>query len=143
MSLSVSPTSHGYNIGSVSFAAPPREIDRLGLTKAEYLAILRALQPLDTSLPIVLDGKHNFLANRHPHAEAIIGADDSVPAVSAASIIAKVQRDYIMNVYGLIYPDYGFDRHVGYGTAEHIAALDRFGITSLHRRSYKPIQRYV
>jgi ribonuclease HII len=63
-----------------------------------------------------------------------------VPAVSAASIIAKVARDRYMQTIAAQYPQFGFDRHVGYGTAEHLLALKNFGITPEHRQSYRPIR---
>ncbi len=69
----------------------------------------------------------------------MVKADDSVPAVSAASIVAKVARDTYMAQVAADYPEYGFEKHVGYGTALHIAALKEFGATDLHRQTYKPI----
>jgi ribonuclease HII len=74
----------------------------------------------------------------------MVGADGSVPEASAASIVAKVARDtYMAEVAALEYPQYGFDRHVGYGTALHIVALQEHGVTPIHRRSYKPIRQLL
>jgi ribonuclease HII len=87
---------------------------------------------------LIIDGNCNFFPFE-PGARAEVKADDSVPAVSAASIVAKVARDNFMANLEEKYAPYGFDKHVGYGTAAHIAALKQFGICDLHRRSYKPI----
>jgi ribonuclease HII len=71
---------------------------------------------------------------------ALPKADDFVPAVSAASIIAKVHRDHVMQAHDKTYPHYGFARHVGYGTAEHKAALKKYGVCPLHRLAYRPVR---
>ncbi len=125
-----------YGLGWVS----AKEVDVLGLTEAVRLAMQRAVGEIQASCEqIIIDGHINFLAH-DPRAEALINADDSVPAVSAASIIAKVARDQYMTELAQEFPDYGFDKHVGYGTAAHLLALQTHGVTNLHRRSYKPIQ---
>jgi ribonuclease HII len=72
----------------------------------------------------------------------MIKADLLEPSVSAASIIAKVARDNYMTAQEKIYPGYGFDRHVGYGTAFHIEAINRLGVTPLHRLSFAPLKKY-
>lgn len=87
---------------------------------------------------LIVDGNYNFFPF-DPRSKAVIKADDSVPAVSAASIIAKVARDTHMATLPEKYAGYGFDKHVGYGTAAHIAALKSLGICDLHRKTYKPI----
>jgi ribonuclease HII len=71
----------------------------------------------------------------------MIKADTHIPAVSAASIVAKVARDNYMAALEVDYPGYGFASHVGYGTKKHVEAIRQFGITILHRRSYKPIRK--
>lgn len=117
------------------------ELDKIGLTAAVGLAMHRAVAAISADYDaIIVDGNYNFLAD-DPRATTLIRADDSVPAVSAASIIAKVARDDFMNEAAGQYPGYGFDRHVGYGTAEHLRALQQHGPTALHRRSFKPVQR--
>jgi ribonuclease HII len=73
-------------------------------------------------------------------AEAIVGGDAKVQAISAASIIAKVHRDRLCAELHLRYPQYGFDAHKGYGTAEHLAALRAHGACEQHRRSYAPVR---
>jgi len=116
------------------------EVDRLGLTEAVRVAMQRALQQLpDMYDQIIIDGSYNFLAD-NPKAVAIIKADTSVPSVSAASIIAKVARDGYMVDIHRTYPNYRFDKHVGYGTKLHAALLKRYGPCQLHRKSYKPVQ---
>lgn len=119
------------------------EIDRLGLTGAVRLAMERAFQKIKVAYEqVIIDGNFNFFAD-NPKSSALIGADNTVPAVSAASIIAKVARDKYMAEISSKFPGYGFDKHVGYGTAAHRLALKANGITELHRRSFKPIQDLV
>jgi ribonuclease HII len=121
----------------------PEEIDENGISWAVRTAMERALAALpDTYDEIIIDGSINYFAS-DPRAHAIIRADDSVPAVSAASIVAKVARDAYMTEQALRYPGYGFERHVGYGTQQHVAALMEHGVTDMHRRSYKPIARML
>lgn len=133
-------SSTQYGIGWVW----PREINSLGLTEAVRLAMQRAVDELNiTDQPIVIDGNYNFL----PHLKNVtteIKADATVPAVSAASVIAKVARDAYMQKLSLKYPQYGFEKHVGYGTKVHIEALREFGVVStIHRLKYKPIMEHM
>jgi ribonuclease HII len=125
-----------YGLGWVS----PMEIDEIGLTAAVRLAMQRATA--DIRMPydeIIIDGNLNFLSD-NPKSTCLIKADDTVPAVSAASIIAKVARDNYMIEMARLHPGYDFDKHVGYGTAAHIAALKELGVHKLHRRSFAPIK---
>lgn len=118
----------------------PAEIDELGLTAAVGLAMRRALEQITAAHDeIIIDGNFNFLAD-NPKARAVIKADASNPAVSAASIVAKVARDKYMVEISAKYPYYGFDKHVGYGTALHLEKLKLHGVSDLHRRSFKPVQ---
>jgi ribonuclease HII len=129
----------------------PSEIDSLGLTKSVQLAMLRAMKQLHEKCQnydqIIIDGNLNFFQNvsglKTENIQAIIRADDTVSAVSAASIIAKVARDNYMRQLAIKYSDYGFEKHVGYGTAAHIATLKQHGPTTEHRLSYKPIKALV
>jgi ribonuclease HII len=121
----------------------PLEIDQLGLTLAVKLAMERALAQILTPYEkIIVDGNYNFFAD-NPKSSALIGADNLIPEVSAASIIAKVARDRFMADVSLQFPGYGFEKHVGYGTALHRLAIKTNGVTDLHRRSFKPIQAFL
>jgi ribonuclease HII len=126
----------GYAIGWVDAAT----IDEVGITTAVKLAMERAVEGLTVPYEaIIVDGNLNYLA-KYPNSTAVVRADDSIPAVSAASIIAKVARDDYMAEMALRHPQYGFDRHVGYGTAAHIAALATAGVSVIHRKSFKPVR---
>lgn len=131
-----------YGVGVVS----NQEIEEVGLTVATTRAMRRALEALDTgSLPIIIDGNIAYLRDT-PFSERSterIGADASVPSVMAASIVAKVTRDRLMIAFAQEYPEYGFERHVGYGTSEHRKALQDYGITAIHRRNYRPVLAIV
>lgn len=116
------------------------EIDQYGLTGSIRLAIKRSLEKIRINYEeIIIDGNINFLPD-DPRAKAIIKADTTIAAVSAASIIAKVARDAYMIQAAATYPGYGFETHVGYGTAKHADALNQYGVCVLHRRSFKPIR---
>jgi ribonuclease HII len=94
---------------------------------------------------IIIDGTVNFLAetNKGNYVTTMKKADLLVPSVSAASIIAKVARDNYMIQQDDIYSNYGFKSHVGYGTAHHIVAIDKYGVTPIHRLSFSPLHKYA
>jgi ribonuclease HII len=118
----------------------PAEVDSLGVTESVRLAMQRALAAVDVAYDeVIIDGNINYFSE-DPRTTAIIKADDSVPSVSAASIVAKVARDKYMAGLDKKYAGYGFEAHVGYGTAAHIAALKLLGVSDIHRLSYKPIK---
>jgi ribonuclease HII len=132
-------TAQGLGLGWVTAA----EIDAVGLTAAVGLAIRRALEQVAVAYDqVIIDGNLNFLSG-NPKAKAVIKADATIPAVSAASIVAKVARDQYMAEIAGQYPDYGFDRHVGYGTALHLERLRLHGVSDLHRRPFKPVRQVL
>jgi len=118
------------------------EIDELNILQASLLAMQRAINALKVQPDhVVVDGK--FCPKINYSAEAIIGGDRTIPVISAASILAKVIRDREMVAYDKQYPEYGFAEHKGYGTKKHFAALAKYGITPIHRRSFAPVILYA
>lgn len=120
------------------------ELDAVGLSEALKLATIRAVEMIKVPYhEIIIDGTVNFLAGtkKGEYVQTIPKADLLVPAVSAASIIAKVARDNFMKQQHLVYLEYGFDSHVGYGTARHAQALEKYGLTPLHRTSFAPVAK--
>ncbi|EEG23114.1 ribonuclease HII [Eikenella corrodens] len=124
-------------------AASVEEIDRLNILHATMLAMRRAVHGLER-LPekVWIDG------NRVPpdlgcEAEAVIKGDSKIIQISAASVLAKTARDAEMYALAERYPQYGFERHKGYGTAEHLAALQRHGALPEHRRSFAPVREIL
>lgn len=118
----------------------PAEVDERGLTAAVQLAMARALGGITQEYDeVIIDGNVNFLVHLSK-TRALIKADDTVPAVSAASIVAKVARDNYMAKLAQHYPGYGFGSHVGYGTALHLVGLQKLGVSDVHRKSFKPIR---
>ena len=119
------------------------EIDRLNILQATFLAMRRALLGLRLSPGLVeVDGNRlpNLVFNgREIDGSSIVGGDAKIPAISAASIIAKVHRDQMMRSFDTVYPAYGFGRHKGYGTAAHRDCLSRLGPCPQHRRSFHPV----
>lgn len=121
------------------------EVDELGLTDAMRLGVSRALEALGATNDeeIIMDGSINYCAPVYQQVQAVVGADASYPIVSAASVYAKVLRDTYMEHQATLFPDYGFEKHVGYGTAVHKKAIESSGLTPLHRRSFAPIRAFL
>ena len=118
--------------------ASVEEIDRLNILQATLLAMRRAVEGLRLKPnKVLVDG--NRLPVLGVLAEAIVGGDALVPAISAASILAKVHRDRWCLELDQHYPQYGFARHKGYGTAAHLAALQVHGPCAQHRTSFRPV----
>ena len=118
------------------------EIDELNILQASLLAMRRAVEALHIQPSLVLvDG--NRLPKWPYEARAIVKGDLTEPSIGAASILAKVQRDAEMLALHEHYPAYGFDRHKGYPTKAHVAALETAGISPVHRRSFGPVRRLL
>ena len=116
-----------------------QEIDTLNILQATMLAMRRAVEGLSVQPTLALiDG------NRCPvmavRSEAIVKGDDKVPAISAASILAKTTRDHLLAELHVQYPQYALDQHKGYPTALHLARLKEFGVSPIHRKSYAPVK---
>lgn len=122
-----------YGVGEASV----EEVDRVNILQATFLAVARAAQHVRAAA-FIMDG------NRAPDLAApvitLVGGDRKSYSVAAASILAKVARDRAMKALAKQYPEYGWERNAGYGTAEHREALAHYGITPAHRRSYAPIR---
>ena len=122
------------------------EIDEIGLSEALRLATRRAVKQIQkTKVPfseIIIDGTMNFLAGTklEKYVSTLKKGDFLVKEISAASILAKVERDKYMAELDAVYPEYGFGKHVGYGTAAHQKAMEEFGLTPEHRRSFRPVR---
>ena len=122
------------------------EIDKIGLSEALRLATRRAVEQIQkTKVPfseIIIDGTMNFLVGTklEKYVSTLKKGDFLVKEISAASILAKVERDKYMVELDAVYPEYGFGKHVGYGTAAHQKAMEEFGLTPEHRRSFRPVR---
>jgi ribonuclease HII len=118
------------------------EIDELNILQASLLAMRRAVEALSVQPSLVLvDGNH--LPRWSYEARAIVKGDLSEPAISAASIVAKVTRDSEMVMLDDLYPGYGFAAHKGYPTKAHLAALASLGASPVHRHSFAPVKRLL
>ena len=116
------------------------EIDALNIRQATHLAMQRAVNALSPKPKwVIVDG--NDLPDFNYPSRCVVGGDNLVPAISAASIIAKVYRDRVLTELDSQYPGYGFNRHSGYPTAEHRRALTLLGPCPAHRRSFAPVRQ--
>lgn len=119
-------------------AASSFTIDRIGIRTATLDAMRRAIAGLALDVPAYVDGLDvpPGLASR---CEAVVRGDSSVPQIAASSIVAKTCRDRLMRMLALRHPNYRWERNAGYGTADHLDALARFGPTRHHRQSFRPV----
>jgi ribonuclease HII len=130
----ITATSH-FGVGIADVA----RIDRYNILQATLWAMRQAVKSLSVAPKLALvDG--NQLPHLPCQTQCIVGGDAKCLSIAAASIIAKVTRDRLMVDYAGSHPGYGFDRHKGYSTPEHFAAIERLGLTPLHRRSFRPVQ---
>ncbi len=123
----------------VAFASAA-EIDRINIRQATHLAMRRALAGLSTVPGYVLVDGNDLPACLICEGETLIKGDASSASIAAASIVAKVTRDRLMRRLCVVHPAYGFGRHVGYPTREHLAALARHGACGYHRMSFAPVR---
>jgi ribonuclease HII len=133
----------GYGIGMVS----EKEIDEIGIQMAVLKAMTLALKSVEEMIGgkaeyLLIDGRNVELIGEYPTMKLSKG-DLYHYSISAASVLAKVDRDNLMIQYAKKYPEYGFDRNMGYGTREHISALKKYGVCDIHRRSYKPVAKCI
>lgn len=126
---------------------PAETIDRVNILEATFLAMKAAISDLkrvfsagDMQQAYFLIDGNQLLPNFSGEQEALIGGDGIAKSIAAASIIAKVTRDRMMDAFDREYPVYGFVRHKGYGTKEHLDALRKYGACPLHRQSFRPVQ---
>lgn len=119
-------------------AASVAEIDRLNILRATHLAMVRAVGRLGVPLDCVLVDGNRLPPLRLPM-QAVIGGDAKSLSIAAASIVAKLIRDRLMARLAVRYPAFGWQRNMGYGTAEHQMALEKVGVTRHHRRSFQPV----
>lgn len=122
--------------------AEPNEIDEINILQASLLAMQRAVANLAIQPEQALvDGLYPPKINCE--VKAIVKGDQLIPVISAASIIAKVFRDHEMMEFDSQYPEYGFAKHKGYPTKEHMRAIQQYGITPIHRQSFKPVKDLI
>jgi ribonuclease HII len=135
LSLEIRSRAIGWSVASASV----EEIDALNILQASLLAMRRAIEQLAMAPDRVLvDGLHRPQVSCP--VRAVVGGDARIKSISAASILAKVARDAEMVALHQRHPQYGFDRHKGYPTAEHLSALRAHGVSAVHRRSFEPVR---
>ena len=113
----------------------PQEIDEINILQATRLCMKNAIEGLEVAPDYVITDGNMTLDIAIPQ-RSLIKGDALSYSIGAASIVAKVYRDRLMEEYDALYPQYGFKKNVGYGTAEHIAAIKQFGLCPIHRRSF-------
>lgn len=127
-------------VAYATYLVEPREIERINILQASLKAMALAVGKLGIKVDAVLvDG--NFVPEMElGNVQAIVGGDGKVACIAAASIIAKVERDFIMDQYARQYPRYHFERNRGYPTRAHLSAISRYGPCRLHRKTFKPVR---
>lgn len=133
--LTSHPDVH-YAIGLVT----PEKIDQLNILRATLLAMQQAIRALAVKPDFVLIDGRDFPPTELPK-QTIVKGDATSQSIAAASIIAKVHRDELMDEYHTLYPEYGFNKHKGYGTQLHLDMVQKYGLTPIHRRSFAPFKQ--
>ncbi len=137
--MTLAPIIQAQSLAWCIASASVDEIDSINILQATMLAMQRAVEGL-ARVPDLVQVDGNRLPVLRHRAEAVIGGDALVPAISAASILAKTARDAELMQLHAMYPGYGFDRHKGYGTALHLDRLSSLGPCPAHRRSFAPVR---
>ncbi|MBN2096689.1 ribonuclease HII [Candidatus Peregrinibacteria bacterium] len=133
--IEIKNTALSYGVGVVGW----KQIDEMGILEAAKLAMRQAVLKLNPAPDFVLSDAVPLSITGIPQ-KAVIGGDGSVFCVAAASILAKVSRDRLMQKYHQKYPHYGFDQHKGYGTEIHLTAIKKHGPCPIHRMSFTPLR---
>lgn len=118
----------------------PKEIDEINILQATFRAMNKAISALSTQPEYLLIDGNKFRSQTNIPFETIVGGDDKVASIAAASILAKTYRDRLMIKYAEEYPGYDWEHNMGYGTPRHLLGIRKLGITPLHRRSFAPCQ---
>lgn len=121
---------------------PNEVIDQINILEATKLAISYAVRDLKDADFAIIDGKFRFDLIPIPH-RCIIGGDSLSVSIAAASIVAKVHRDYLMEALHVLYPVYNWKQNKGYGTVEHMEAIQKYGVTKYHRKTFGGVREYV
>jgi ribonuclease HII len=130
---------HAYSVGIG--VASHEEIDEINILRASLLSMERALAATGITPGLVLIDGNQRIKNC-PQGKAIVKGDRKCFYIATASIIAKVERDRIMDTYHLVYPEYNFDKHKGYATKDHKLAIMQYGVSPIHRRTFRGVKEY-
>jgi len=122
-------------------AASPHRIDRINILQASLWCMKRSVERLDSEPDIVLVDGCTYIPGLGIYQRCVVKGDDKVPAIAAASVVAKVLRDRIMRTMDKLYPEYGFSAHKGYPSAEHRRILMEIGPSPIHRVSFRGVSR--
>ena len=136
------PVIKGISLGHHVASASVEEINELGIVASCFLAMRRAIAGCGAFDVLLVDGKLR-ISGYEGRQETIIKGDYYCFSIAAASILAKTTRDQFMRQQALVFPNYGFDAHVGYGTKAHFASISKLGICELHRKTFAPIRNHI